>query len=184
MTPILGLWPVRCASCQAVAYLGDSPPADRFAALADLGDHRCPRGGVDCPSTSAALAASQQGRLGAVAAEVDALRSVSEHLEPIAQASETVHTAMLARIDALEARTPVVRIATTVIATLLAGDSTTITVAWPDPMPTASYDVAVSNPLTVVTVTSRTTTAVTVTLRTATLLTAATITLVAVGWST
>lgn len=186
MTPIRGLWPLRCRGCQAVAYLGDSPLGNPLAALADLGDNRCPRNKVGCPSTTAALSriGGLRTQVATAMTEISALQTVSAQLGPIASGAEAAHAAMNARITALEARTPVVRITTAIIASLLAGASTTITVTWPNPMPTTVYDVAVNNPLSVTTVTARTTTTATVTVRTGTVLTAATVIFVAVGWST
>jgi hypothetical protein len=140
---------------------------------------------VDCPSTSEAVAARQPVRTQITRAmgQIGGLQAVSGQLAPIAEAYETAHAALSARITALENRVPVIRVASVAIATLLAGTSATVTAIWPNPLPTAVYDVAVSNQLVVTSVVSRTVTAATVTVRTTTLLAATTVIFVSVGWS-
>lgn len=58
---------VRCWTCGSLAYQGDELPADGQPLLTAFADSQCPRGGVDCPHTTAAreaaAAADPQNRL-------------------------------------------------------------------------------------------------------------------------
>jgi len=195
--PIRGLYSVICENCGAVATSSDLDRVpDQRAVLIEFANRRCPRGGSPlCPYVTSAQNASEDARPWRLRQLLQRVQELGDQLAPIATGAEAEHAALraadaslAARLAALEstiARKPSVRLCSVTVAVISLGGTRDIVVTWPTPMPTANYDVTLSDARLIITALSNQAAAsVTVTVRAAVAITVSiTLTFAALGWS-
>lgn len=194
-TPVRGRYYLRCDSCQAYVWTSDRvQPENRDTVLTTFANVQCPRGGINCPHIDSSVAQRRAMRPYYLLQFLLSLQSLGDQLAPIAELAGTAHQqlhdaddALSARIDALESaevRRPTMRLYTFTLAGLSLGASRDVVITWPTPMPTAVYDVAISeNRVLMSALRNQTASGVTMTLQVNALITTVTITAGAVGWS-
>lgn len=173
--PVFSL--IECVACRAQPEpidiaVGGGP----LAILTRFADRACPLSGTGCPNSST-YQAVQTSRLPA---------KLRDDINSLNATAISALTSRVAALEAAAARYPVIRLAPPILlGAMLLNATAPITVTWTAPMPTATYDVAISESrVTIVSITSRTTTGCVITVRaTAVITLAVTVTIASVGWS-
>lgn len=159
----------------------------------ELAANSCPRGGVNCPNTTSAVADKSSMRPARLRQLLATMQALADQLAPIGEAASAEHqalrdadAAMHARIVALEAQSakrPVVRLASLTLASL-GTNPIDVAITWHSPMPSVAYDVTISDSrIALVGVKNQSIGGVTVTLRASALITAVNIIAAASGLS-